>query len=172
MGYNYERWQTWSSSQKRGRLSINSGRKNVSGINASTSTSYRRANDLANNEFYTLEILQLAVKLKKKKISTLDISDDSSDDSQPNNVESKKHTGDSALAFYLENEFLKATYAALVSDSRARKCPIYPNYKELQKAMTRCLPENIKGNEVEVVISLQSTLFSCNLHCLSFQMRP
>ena len=62
------------------------------------------------------------------------------------------------MAFYLENEFSKATYAALVSDSRARKCPIYPNYKELQKAITRCLPENIKGNEVEVVISLQSTL--------------
>ena len=37
--------------------------KNVSGINASTSTSYRRANDLANNEFCPLEILQLAVKL-------------------------------------------------------------------------------------------------------------
>ena len=143
--------------KKRNRLSINSGRKKVSAKNASRSTKYERANDLVDNDLYSLEILELAATLKKKKEVRMEIPDESSEYEQ-HELENNIHSEESALACYLENDFSVRTYRALVSDSFSRNSRIYPADEFVKIGMDKCLPENIQSTEVEVVVSLQKML--------------
>ncbi|KAJ8682631.1 hypothetical protein QAD02_018423 [Eretmocerus hayati] len=61
-----------------------------------------------------------------------------------------KHTNDSALAFYLEYNYNKRSYSALVQDINRRNCGerksnLYPSYQKLAEAKKNCLPKGSIG---------------------------
>ena len=60
----------------------------------------------------------------------------------------REHTKESALAFYLDNDYSKKKYCNLVKDSNDRNCGIYPVYRKIQRAMIECKPLNIEKSEV------------------------
>lgn len=70
----------------------------------------------------------------------------------------RRHTNESTLAFYLENNYYERTYRALVEDSVSRNSRVYPAYEFVEEDMIKCLPENIKNSEIEVCVPLQSLL--------------
>lgn len=93
--------------KKKSKVSINTGRKPVHMGNASRSSKYRRAQaaiDLCNND---IETLKLALNLAKK--NDPDSLADSEKDEKQEDRTPKRHTKESALNFYLSNNYSKKT---------------------------------------------------------------
>lgn len=146
--------------QKKSKISLNSGRKIAAIDVVSKRTMYRRADEfalLANNN---ITLLEMALKSAKRKSTSSEENYDSPEEdvSQFNNELKLRHSSESALAFYLENDYNQRSYSNLVNDSRERNCSIYPSYKKVTEAMVQCQPQNYIFSELECLIPLQSLL--------------
>lgn len=130
------------------RLNSNKGgRKQIDLENSSLSTVYRRAHKLLDQN--DISLLKLAINIHEKKTKV---------ESNNTDANSLRHTKDTALAFYLDNDYSKNKYVALVKDSRSRGCNTYPCYEILHEEMLMCHVNNCKSSENEVIIPLQSLL--------------
>lgn len=90
-------------------------------------TIYRRANDIALQANNNVTMLEMALKSSKKKNTFSGDNYDSpeEDESESNNELKHRHLIESALAFYLENDYNYKSYSNLVKDSRQRNCSIF-----------------------------------------------
>lgn len=155
--------------QKKKKLSINSGRKRVPTHQCSRRTMYRRAKMVLESVENNSTILETAARISKAN-KPLVIGDELKEIPAEKNKMYIKHTRESALAFFLENEYSKQTWTALSQDSRERGCPIYPSYDTLQLEMAECKPLGYCTSEIEVKVSLQNILNKtierlCNAVC-------
>lgn len=137
----------------------NSGRKQVGIKNASKSTRYRRALNILKISENDPTVLQSAINICQKReiIEPENSSDDEHEDKFKKII---KHTKESALAFYLENNYNQKSYKALVSDSIARNCKLYPCYQKVREAMVQCELEKNEYHlsEIEISVTLQQIL--------------
>lgn len=129
---------------------------------------------MLNSKLYNAKVIEIAARLLKNKqninsdaIQENSLCDDGSEiasssnsDKIKSNANNMKHSSDSALAFYLENDYTFKQYHALVKDSRKIKCTIYPAYEFIKEAKAQCKPpsSSYSISETEVCIPLQSML--------------
>ncbi|CAH0552999.1 unnamed protein product [Brassicogethes aeneus] len=146
-----EKKQVSGRPKKKNKKSYNTGRKEVKIETASIRTLQRRTKKLREN----LKEIQDAAKIIK--VEAKDVTDVGEHSEQYTNT-ILRHSKESALAFFLENDFSVASYKALVSDTISRNCPIYPCYDIVHQAMDECMPKNIKVSEIEVMVPLQEIL--------------
>ena len=135
--------------RKKSKLSINTGRKRTND-ECSTSTLYRRAHEIISK--YDTKAIELAFKLIQNKTAC---------DGIVENPEKQLSvfSHESAFALYLDYNFNKENYIALVNDTQLRNCPIYPFYYFITQEMNKYKPEKyIIITETEVTVSLQSML--------------
>lgn len=141
---------------KKPRGRVNAGRKRHGQAteNVSERTVYRRAHELLNSPEYDIRVIQLAATLSHKKKENENESGEPAQD----NLSINRHTGESAAAFYLENNYTVSQYKALVNDSISRNSKIYPAYEIVSKAMTESLPNVEAKSETEFIVPLQDML--------------
>lgn len=124
------------------------GRRRVDIREASKSTKYRKALQIF--ETHDEECVRMIPKCTQDAFLNNSFSDESS--------QLKKHTVDSALAFYIENNYNKQTWINLVNDTKAHGCPMYPSYTALKMRMSFIQPIMYTKSEMEVRVSLESML--------------
>lgn len=144
-------------------------------LDVSERTIERRAKRLVDDPQINRDVLLKAIEILDRRNSLLENegeNDESMDVSEnesslENHDESpfgtEPHTKESALAFFLENDYSVREYKNLVSDSKARikgLPPIYPSYHQIDKAKKNCLEGLVytKSNESIIECSLQSML--------------
>ena len=117
---------------KKTKKSIGAGGKRVPIEEASNRMFRRRAKELLSTRQCNSRILEIAAKIEKKeseKIQSnkkIDINHDESSVNSKRDTKIIRHSKESALAFYLEYNYSVKVYKALVSDTIARNCRIYP----------------------------------------------
>jgi len=131
-------------------LQNNSGRPKTSVESASKSTIYRRAHDVIEAAESKIEVVKLALNILKKKNKPNAFPDSTE-------ITVKKHTKESALALYLENNYSQQQWNTLSKDSRERtgKNNIYPSYRQIKLAKDECIPTGCTYSETEAKVSLQ-----------------
>ena len=142
--------------RKKGGKRINSGRKKIVADKASKRTLYRRAKQLRDSNEYNLSTIKIATKTARKYDIAQNVTQN--DEHLNNSVHHIRHTNESALAFYLEYDYSRNTYEALVKDTRSKMCSIYPNYKYLQRVMLEYQPQNYTIAESSIFVPLQNML--------------
>lgn len=130
------------------RLNSNKGgRKRNNLETCSLSTRYRRAHEILDQ--IDISLLKLALNIHEKQTGV------EANNAGANNL---RHTKDTALAFYLDNDYSKRKYEALVKDTHSKGSKIYPCYGLVHEAMLMCQVNHCKSSETEVVLPLQSLL--------------
>lgn len=142
---------------KKSKISINTGRKRANINDSCKKTKYRRAQEIVASAENNVPVLEMALKIAKSKdTSNLESLDTEEEIVQINNQ--LRHSNDSALAFYLENNLSKRTYSALVKDSSDRGSSIYPSYRKISEEMVECRPQDYQSSEKECFVPLQNIL--------------
>lgn len=143
------------------RVRPNSGRKRIAVVGgASRSTIRNRALEILVNEENTIEVIALALNIKKRRESHLLCGNENSNtenDSQDIEPKFTKHTKESGLALFLEGNYTTENYIALYKDSRERGCPIYVSYDDIKLAKEECKVD-VTYSETEVKVSMQQML--------------
>ena len=150
--------RTRSQSQnKRGRprkkcwQSVHTGRKCKNLPDVSTKTFRRRAAEIAAQCDNNVSLLELALKIAKKKSNAIL-------QSEEEDYSEIQHNEDSALAFFLDYDYSVYQYKGLVSDCKSKNCLIYPPYSVIHLAKKECLIEKQLQNDHEITVNLQAIL--------------
>lgn len=98
-----------------------------------------------------MSVIDLAARLGKKS--------DDNNSSKTNDVcVTKHHCGKSALAFFLEYDYSKAQYCALLRDCKEKGITIYPSYWQIIQEKKQCKPKNYLVSKDRISVDLQSML--------------
>ncbi|KAJ6646173.1 hypothetical protein Bhyg_01384 [Pseudolycoriella hygida] len=114
--------------------------------NLSYSTLNRRLHDLA--EKFDHEALERAVSISKRKRNYVEVESTENTHSQVN-----VHKLETAFAFFMDHDYSKITWDALVEDTTQHGAPIYPSYYKLSKVKKECRP-SVYTEETETCVQV------------------
>lgn len=124
---------------------VGAGRKKVNIAESSKSVQYSRANQIINLAEGNIELLEKAVNLAKKRQKRLNNPVQENDISDCNQ---ECHTKETALSFFIDNNYTQNTWQSLRNDCKARKVKIYLSYKHIRSAKKDCLVTACSKTEI------------------------
>lgn len=146
--------------KKASKISINSGRRKKNTQDSSLQTKYNRAHEVLELCDGDVQTLEIALKLAKSSVNVKQEEEEKEEDTkeQVEAIEGR-HSKESALNFFLSNDFSKQSWISLHKDAKKRGKAIYPSYDIIQTAQKECLPPQYEiTSDFEVRVSLQGLL--------------
>lgn len=143
--------------RKASKISVNSGRNKKRTQDSSLQTKYNRAHEVIKLCDGDVQTLEIALKLAKLTVDEKEV--EKEDTEELVETTEGRHSKESALNFFLSNDFSKQSWINLHRDAKKRGKAIYPSYDIIQIAQEECLPGAYEiASDYEVRVSLQLLL--------------